>query len=94
MVQVLGTSYRIVQAGPVHEVVRLLDDRCVGAFRHTPNLAIVESSIGVALMREIARQALRLSRIDWRPRTRRTSWMLNLVLFWRAWKPELTRELA
>jgi hypothetical protein len=94
MVQVLGTSYRIVQAGPLHEVFRLLDDRLVGSFRHTPRLAVVKSVIGVELMREIARQALRSSRIEWRPRKAWVAGLLDFLLFWRAGKPALTRELA
>ncbi len=64
MVQVFGTTYRIVQTGTAHEVVRLLDDRYVGSFRCEPALTIVESRIGLELLRQVAREALRSSRVE------------------------------
>jgi hypothetical protein len=68
MVQVFGTTYRIVQTASVHEVIRLLDDCCVGSFCCEPALTVVESRIAPELLREVALQALRSSRLEWRPR--------------------------
>lgn len=64
MVQVFGTTYRIVQTHVAHEVIRLLDDRCVGSFQCEPRLTILESRIAPELLREVALEALRLSRVE------------------------------
>ena len=66
MVQVSGTTYRIVARANVHEIVRLRDDRRVGAFRNDPCLRIVYSLIDEELLREIVREVLRMARIPWR----------------------------
>ncbi|HTQ04945.1 MAG TPA: hypothetical protein VMI54_13860 [Polyangiaceae bacterium] len=64
MVQVLGTTYRIVETRSAHEVVRLLDDRSVGSFRCDPTLTIVESRIAPELLRQVAREAIREARVE------------------------------
>jgi hypothetical protein len=106
MVQVSGTTYRIVRVGAVHEVFRLADDRFVGSFSFSPALSLVECRIGHELLSAIARQALRSSRLDWRPpkhtaRLEWASWALAKwqavpsLLFWlKTARPELSRRLA
>ena len=107
MVQVSGATYRIVRVGAVHEVFRLADDGFVGSFSFSPALALVECRIGHELLSAVARQALRSSRLDWRPPAKQTSrfewaswavakWQaVPSVLFWlKTARPELSRRLA
>lgn len=100
MVQVFGTTYRIVQVGPVHQVFRLLDDHFVGSFRYARTLSIIECHLGPELLAEVARQALRASLLAW-PRSEHATWILSvrhycrqILLALRASKPELSRRLA
>ena len=69
MVQVSGTTYRIVQRSCFHEIVRILDDRIVGAFRHELALELVESGIAREELSAIVRQAYRVARLS-RPTAR------------------------
>lgn len=107
MVQVSGATYRIVRTGDVHAVFRLSDDGFVGSFAFSPGLALVECHIGPELLRAVARQALRSSRLDWCPpekhaaRSEWSRWMLGKwhtargLAFWlRTARPELSRRLA
>ena len=107
MVQVSGATYRIVRVGNVHEVFRLSDDGFVGSFAFSPALMLVECRIGPDLMRAVARQALRSSRLDWYPQPKRApriEWAGRLLAKWQAarsvafWlriaRPELSRRLA
>jgi hypothetical protein len=107
MVQVSGTTYRIVRAGGVHQVFRLSDDGFVGSFAFSPALSLLECRIDAEILSAIARQALRSSRLDWRPPARRShpsDWAHSVfakwqvargVLFWlRSGRPELSRRLA
>ncbi len=63
MVQVRGVTYRVERVAPHHyEVVRLLDDTGVGAFRTVPGLRLDPQGCDVELFAEIARTALRFAR--------------------------------
>ncbi len=64
MVQVFGRTYRIVQTETGYDVVRLLDDCRVGSFRCDPSLTIVESRVAPELLRQVASEALRFSRVE------------------------------
>jgi hypothetical protein len=66
MVQVSGTTYRIVRLGPgQYEVVRILDDARVGTFRSFPRVEVTSSQIGDTMMREIARAAIHGAKTSW-----------------------------
>ena len=67
MVQVGGTTYRVVARAQFHDVFRLLDDACVGTFRHEPCLQIVRHEIPHELLLEVAKQAVRSARLSWSP---------------------------
>lgn len=65
MVQVGGTTFRIVRTGPrVYEVIRILDDQPVGSFGSAP-LRIISTTIEPAMMLEIARAAVHGARTSW-----------------------------
>ena len=66
MVQVAGTTYRIVRIEPrVYDAVRIADDFKVGTFRAGPRLEIDRSEIEPNLMREIARVAIQKAKTSW-----------------------------
>jgi hypothetical protein len=66
MVQVLGTTYRIVRLETRrYEVVRIRDDLTVGAFQNGPRLEVEARSIEPELMREIARVAIQKGKTSW-----------------------------
>lgn len=66
MVQVAGTTYRIVRLeSRRYEVVRIWDDARVGTFLSGPRLEVNASSIDAALMREIARVAIQKAKTSW-----------------------------
>jgi hypothetical protein len=66
MVQVFGTTYRIVKRAPCsYEVVRILDDRRVGTFRHGPSLSVSPEAVDFETLREIAYAALRSAKTSW-----------------------------
>jgi hypothetical protein len=88
MIQVWGTTYRLVQRADVHEVVRVLDDSLVGAFRHHPTLRVVSSVIPPNMLLGIAAEALRSARLGRSPNdTRRPSWLA-------AWKQGIRARWA
>jgi hypothetical protein len=65
MVQVAGSTYRVVRVGGgVYDVVRLLDDVHVGTFRSKP-LGVIACSIELALMMAIAREAVHAAKTSW-----------------------------
>jgi hypothetical protein len=66
MVQVAGTTYRIVrlQRGQ-YNVVRILDDVRVGGFSNGPVVELAPNGIEPALMREIARVAIQGAKTSW-----------------------------
>lgn len=68
MVQVSGTTYRIVERGRFYEVVRLFDDRMVGSFRCGMGIELLHSGISAETLREIVRDAQRSARLSWAPR--------------------------
>jgi hypothetical protein len=65
MIQVAGTTYRIQPAFEYHEVIRISDDRKVGAFQHRPALRVLEAEIAAADLLHVARAALRSGRLPW-----------------------------
>ena len=66
MVQVAGTTYRIVRLGQgQYDVVRILDDLKVGSFVSFPRVEVTSSSIEPVLMREIARAAIQGAKTSW-----------------------------
>ena len=66
MVQVAGTTYRIVRLKPgEYGVVRLLDDVRVGAFSNAPVVQVSPDGIDAPLMREIARVAIQGAKTSW-----------------------------
>ena len=78
MVQVSGTTYRIVEKRSVHEIVRVMDDRIVGAFRHGPTLELTWGELPEAQLLAIARHAHRSARLSWQPlRSTTSSWIVR-----------------
>ena len=66
MVQVQGTTYRIVRIGRgYYNVVRVLDDVNVGTFSAGASVDLAPVGIGAALMREIARVAIQGAKTSW-----------------------------
>lgn len=66
MIRVFGNTYRIVENAEFHEIVRVLDDRRVGAFRHCPTVEIVDSLIDHGQLRAVIREVLRSARVSQR----------------------------
>jgi len=65
MVQVHGSTYRIMRVSPsTYEVIRVLDDTSVGTFRSTP-LEVTASVIDPALLRQVARTAIQGAKTSW-----------------------------
>lgn len=65
MVQVAGTTFRIVRIEHAHyEVVRILDDTRLGSFWCEPRFAVSESS-DRELLREVARCAIQGGKTTW-----------------------------
>lgn len=66
MVQVQGMTYRIVRRERGHyDVIRILDDACVGSFRTIPALQITGSAIDPKDMHGIARAAVQDGKTSW-----------------------------
>jgi hypothetical protein len=66
MVQVEGTTYRVVRlGGGEYEVVRLLDDRRVGTFGTLPPMRLTADAIDPTLMHTIAVTAIRAAKTSW-----------------------------
>jgi hypothetical protein len=68
MVQFGGNTYRIVKRDEIHEIVRVLDDCSVGAFRRAPSFELVECRIERDVALAIARLALRTGRLSYQPK--------------------------
>lgn len=65
MVQVLGTTYRIVRVARGHyEVVRILDDTRIGSFQSEPTF-LVSAGPHAELVREVARTAIQGGKTSW-----------------------------
>ena len=66
MVQVEGTTYRIVRIKRGHyKVVRVLDDASVGMFSVESTFEMAPDGIDENLMREIARVAIQGAKTTW-----------------------------
>jgi hypothetical protein len=66
MVQVAGTTYRIIRLQPgQYEVVRILDDRSVGTFATAPKLQVLSHRIELPIMNEIALSAVKRGKTSW-----------------------------
>ncbi|HEY1533059.1 MAG TPA: hypothetical protein VGF76_03550 [Polyangiaceae bacterium] len=66
MIQVAGTTYRIVRLKRGHyNVVRVLDDVLVGGFTSAPQIEIRPDGVDAELMREIARVAIQGAKTSW-----------------------------
>ena len=66
MIQVAGTTYRIVRLKRGrYDVVRVLDDVLVGGFTSAPHVQLHADGIDDALMREIARVAIQGAKTSW-----------------------------
>ncbi len=70
MIQVTGTTYRLLADAERHEVIRVSDDRTVGVFVHRPALQVVHSEVGCEALMAVARAALRAGRLGWEPAAR------------------------
>lgn len=65
MVQVHGRTFRIVRvARGQYEVVRILDDKRMGAFSNDPTLKIADGE-HQELVREVARTAIQGGKTSW-----------------------------
>jgi hypothetical protein len=66
MIQVAGTTYRIVRvAHGRYNVIRILDDVQVGAFSNGTIPSAVSNGIDTQLMREIVRVAVQGAKTSW-----------------------------
>lgn len=66
MIQVAGTTYRIVRLKRYqYNVVRVLDDVIVGGFTSAPQIEVRPEAIDAALMLEIARVAIQGAKTSW-----------------------------
>ena len=66
MVQVLGTTYRVVRLRlGFYQVVRIHDEAVVGAFACMKTLEIIAASVDAALMRQIAFAAVQQGKTSW-----------------------------
>jgi hypothetical protein len=99
MVQVFGTTYRIVARADRHEVIRVLDDQLVGVFQHRPFLQVLRHEIERDLLLRVAREALRQARLAWLPARRNGSvrssvWLTHVHTEWRWMLDGLSRTLS
>lgn len=68
MIQVDGITYRIVHVGKdSYEIVRLLDDLSLGAFRRERASLTSNFMAGAHSLRDIARIAVRQGKTKWHP---------------------------
>ena len=66
MVQVEGTTYRIVRVKRGHyNVVRVLDDLSVGSFSAGSSVVMTPDGVSDELLREIARVAIQGAKTSW-----------------------------
>jgi len=66
MVQVIGTTYRIVRCARGHyDAIRILDDERVGSFSSIPTLQITQCAIDAEEMQGIARAAVEGGKTTW-----------------------------
>lgn len=66
MVQVAGTTYRIVRLKHgQYNVVRILDDARVGSFSNGSAIQVTPDGIDATLLREIVRVAIQGAKTSW-----------------------------
>lgn len=66
MVQVRGTTYRIVRLAHGHyQVVRIMDDAMIGKFSSEPRFELHPAGVDVALFRQIAFAAIQGGKTSW-----------------------------
>jgi hypothetical protein len=66
MVQVAGVTYRIVKVEPArYEVIRILDEKRIGAFETLPRLRIHAADIDLDLVRNVTMTALKQAKVSW-----------------------------
>lgn len=66
MVQVLGTTYRVVRVDIGHyRVVRIRDDAMVGSFSCGSSLEVIALAVDDRLMRQVADAAVHGGRTSW-----------------------------
>jgi hypothetical protein len=66
MVQISGKTYRIMKIDSrSYQVVRILDDVCIGHFEVTPRLQVQPDGVPQELLFEIAVTALREAKLSW-----------------------------
>ncbi len=66
MVQVLGSTYRVVRVGfGVYDVIRLLDDQQVGRFHTVPHSRIESTALDPDVMTEVVRAAIQGAKTRW-----------------------------
>jgi hypothetical protein len=66
MVQVAGTTYRVVRLSRgLYQVVRILDDVPVGTFHKGTSVEVSAHGIEVELLKEIARAAIHGAKTSW-----------------------------
>jgi hypothetical protein len=66
MVQVLGSTYRVVRvAEGTYDVIRILDDSQVGSFQTAPRATVVSTSLDMNVMSEIVRAAIQGAKTSW-----------------------------
>jgi hypothetical protein len=65
MIQVMGTTYRIVRVAPAsYEAIRVLDDQVVGGFSCRSALEVEPRAVDLPTMLLIARTAVRAAKIS------------------------------
>jgi len=66
MVQVFGSTYRVVRVGfGVYDVVRLLDDAQVGRFLTVPQTRVESTVLDPNVMSEVVRAAIQGAKTSW-----------------------------
>jgi len=76
MVRVNETTYRIVECNGRIDVVRLLDDRRVGSFRHRPKLEILECAVEPRELVRVIGHAMQRAKIPSLSSTRSNQWAM------------------
>ena len=70
MVQVLGTTYRVVQLKlESYSVIRIRDEVVIGGFSSGTTLKTFPVSVDALLMRQIASKAVHQGRTSWKGRS-------------------------
>ena len=71
MVQCSGKTYRIMKIGAgSYEVIRIIDDVCIGTFDVSPRLQVRPQGVPQKVLLEIATTALKEAKISWSAQAR------------------------